>query len=94
MRYLKGYGDSHPRFFGDKQLGVQARQDPAYRATLLYVCLVTHAIVQDMREELVEVFARVRVNLRIFKGKIAGKRASSRTKRVEFRFICQWRLVA
>jgi len=33
-----------------------------------------------MRKELVEVFARVRVNLRILKGKIAGKRASGRTK--------------
>ena len=30
---------------------------------------------RDMRENLVEVFAKVRVNLRILKGKIAGKRA-------------------
>ena len=50
-------------------------QDPAYRATLLYFIHVTHAVVRDMRKNLVEVFARVRVNLRIFKGKIAGKRA-------------------
>ena len=60
----------------------QELQDPAYRATLLYIYLVTPAIVRDMREELVEVFARVRVNLQIFKGKIAGKRACLRTKGV------------
>jgi rubredoxin len=32
-----------------------------------------------MRKNLVEVFARVRVNLRLLKGKIAGKRAGWRT---------------
>jgi hypothetical protein len=52
----------------------------AYRATLLYVCLVTHTVVREKRKNLVEVFARVRVNLRILKGKIAGKRACWRTK--------------
>jgi hypothetical protein len=61
-------------------IGSQEPQDPAYRATLLYIHLVTPAVVRDMRKELVEVFARVRVNLRILKGKIAGKRASGRTK--------------
>jgi hypothetical protein len=54
----------------------QERQDPAYRATLLSIYIVKHAVVRDMREKLVEVLARVRVNLRILKGKIAGKRAS------------------
>ena len=38
-------------------------QDPAYRATLLFICFVTHAAERDMRKNLVEVFARVRVNL-------------------------------
>lgn len=56
-------------------IGSQEPQDPAYRATLLYIYTVTHAVVRDMRKNLVEVFARVRVNLRILKGKIAGKRA-------------------
>ena len=32
-----------------------------------------------MRNELVEVLARVRVNLRFLKGKIAGKRAIQRS---------------
>ena len=54
---------------------------PAYRATLLYIYLVTHTVVREMRKNLVEVFARVRVNLRILKGKTAGKRACWRTKR-------------
>ena len=40
------------------------------------------AVVQDIRKYLVEVFALVRVNLRILKGKIAGKRAEKRAERV------------
>jgi hypothetical protein len=62
-----------------------AWQDPAYRATLLYICRVTHAVVRDMRKNLVEVLTRVRVNLRIFRGKIAGKRAVSRTSLENFK---------
>jgi hypothetical protein len=53
---------------------------PAYRATLLFICFVTHAAERDMRKNLVEVFARVRVNLQLLKGKIAGKRAGWRTR--------------
>ena len=60
-------------------------QDPAYRATLLYIYLVTHAVMPDKRKNLVEVFARVRVNLRILKGKIAGKRACWRTNLDNFK---------
>ena len=56
-------------------------QDPAYRATLLFICFVTHAAERDMRKNLVEVFARVRVNLQLLKGKIAGKRAGWRTRK-------------
>ena len=54
-------------------------QDPAYRATLLYIYLVKHAVMRDKRKNLVEVFARVRVNLRLFKGKSADKRAVLRS---------------
>jgi hypothetical protein len=39
------------------------------------------AVMRDMRKTFVEVFARVRLNLRILKGKIAGKRACWRTKK-------------
>ena len=60
-------------------------QDPAYRATLLYFYLVMPAVVQDIRKYLVEVFALVRVNLRILKGKIAGKRACWRTNLDNFK---------
>jgi len=60
---------------------------PAYRATLLYFVHVTHAVVRDMRKNLVEVFARVRVNLRIFRGKIAGKRAVLRTSLENFKLL-------
>jgi hypothetical protein len=60
-------------------IGSKELQDPAYRATLLYFVQVTHAVVRDMRKKLVEVFARLRVNLRILKGKIAGKRATQRS---------------
>jgi hypothetical protein len=35
-----------------------------------------------MRKNFVEVFARVRVNLQLLKGKIAGKRAEKRAERV------------
>ena len=58
---------------------------PAYRATLLYFYLVMPAVVQDIRKYLVEVFALVRVNLRILKGKIAGKRACWRTNLDNFK---------
>ena len=63
----------------------QERQNPAYRATLLYIYLVTHTVVREMRKNLVEVFARVRVNLRILKGKIADKRAVLRTSLENFK---------
>ena len=63
----------------------QERQNPAYRATLLYFYLVMPAVVQDIRKYLVEVFALVRVNLRILKGKIAGKRACWRTNLDNFK---------
>ena len=58
---------------------------PAYRATLLYIYLVTHAVMPDKRKNLVEVFARVRVNLPVLKGKIAGKRACWRTNLDNFK---------
>ena len=76
-------------------------QDPAYRATLLFICFVTHTAERDMRKNFVEVFARVRVDLQLLKGKIAGKRAEKRAERVLIRsnypnciygligFICQ-----
>ena len=44
------------------------------------------AVVQDIRKYLVEVFALVRVNLPILKGKIAGKRACWRTNLDNFMF--------
>ena len=66
-------------------IGSQELQDPAYRATLLYFYLVTHTVVREMRKNLVEVFARVRVNLRILKGKIADKRAVLRTSLENFK---------
>ena len=56
-----------------------SRQNPAYRATLLFICFVTHAAERDMRKNLVEVFARVRVNLQLLKVKIDFKRAGWRT---------------
>ena len=56
-----------------------ARQNPAYRATLLSICFSTHTAERDRRKNLVEVFARVRVNLHLLKGKIAGKRAGLRS---------------
>jgi hypothetical protein len=36
---------------------------PAYRATLLFIYLVTHEVVRDMLKNLVEVLTLVRVNL-------------------------------
>ena len=54
---------------------------PAYRATLLYICFVMLAVVRDERNESVEVFVRLRVNLQFLKGKIAGKRACLRSIR-------------
>ena len=53
----------------------------AYRATLLYICFVMLAVVRDERNESVEVFVRLRVNLQFLKGKIAGKRACLRSIR-------------
>jgi len=43
-----------------------------------------------VRNFLVEVFAAVKVNLGLFKGKIAGKRATLRSKELNLRtnFIC------
>jgi hypothetical protein len=52
---------------------------PAYRATLLYICFVPLAVVRDERNEFVEVFVRLRVNLQFLKGKIAVKRACLRS---------------
>ena len=71
----------------------QERQNPAYRATLLYFYLVMPAVVQDIRKYLVEVFALVRVNLRILKGKIAGKRACWRTNLENFKLQRPFRLL-
>ncbi len=68
-----------PRLDGWWPIRESDGQDPAYRATLLYIYLVTHAVMPDKRKNLVEVFARVRVNLPVLKGKIAGKRACWRT---------------
>ena len=59
-------------------IGSQEPQDPAYRATLLYFIHVTHEVMRDMCKNLVEVLARVRVNLNYFKGKSADKRAKWR----------------
>ena len=38
-------------------------QDPAYRATLLYFYFVMLAVMRDERNQSVEVFVRLRVNL-------------------------------
>ena len=78
--------DYPPGVTGGQTLCNQAvAQYPAYRATLLYFYLVMPAVVQDIRKYLVEVFALVRVNLRILKGKIAGKRACWRTNLDNFK---------
>ena len=74
-----------PRLDGWWPIRESDGQDPAYRATLLYIYLVTHAVMPDKRKNLVEVFARVRVNLPVLKGKIAGKRACWRTNLDNFK---------
>ena len=56
------------------------RQDPAYRATLLYFIYITLKSVRDMRKHLVEVFARVRVILQKFTVNFAVMRAHLRAK--------------
>ena len=55
-------------------------QDPAYRATLLYFVYLTHKSMRDMRKNLVEVFARVRVNLQEFTVNFAVMRANLRAE--------------
>ena len=57
-----------------------ARQNPAYRATLLYFVYIALKGVRDMRKYLVEVFARVRVILRKFTVNFAVMRAHLRAK--------------
>ena len=58
----------------------QEPQDPAYRATLLYFVYLTHKSMRDMRKNLVEVFARVRVNLQEFTVNFAVMRANLRAE--------------
>jgi len=58
----------------------QGRQNPAYRATLLYFVYLTHKSMRDMRKNLVEVFARVRVNLQEFTVNFAVMRANLRAE--------------
>ena len=53
---------------------------PAYRATLLYFVYLTHKSMRDMRKNLVEVFARVRVNLQEFTVNFAVMRANLRAE--------------
>ena len=52
----------------------------AYRATLLYFVYLTHKSMRDMRKNLVEVFARVRVNLQEFTVNFAVMRANLRAE--------------
>jgi len=52
---------------------------PAYRATLLYFVCITLKCVREVRKYLVEVFARVRVNLQKCTVNFAVMRASLRT---------------
>ena len=54
------------------------RRCPAYRATLLYFVYLTHKSMRDIRKNLVEVFARVRVNLQEFTVNFAVMRANLR----------------
>ena len=61
-------------------IGSQELQDPAYRATLLYFVYLTHKSMRDMRKNLVEVFARVRVNLQEFTVNFAVMRANLRAE--------------
>ena len=53
---------------------------PAYRATLLNFVYLTHKSMRDMRKNLVEVFARVRVNLQEFTVNFAVMRANLRAE--------------
>jgi hypothetical protein len=53
---------------------------PAYRATLLYFVYLTHKSMRDIRKNLVEVFARVRVNLQEFTVNFAVMRANLRAE--------------
>ena len=61
-------------------IGSKELQDPAYRATLLYFVYLPHKSVRNVCNDLVEVLARVRVNLLKLAVNFAVMRANLRAE--------------